>query len=118
MSGKIFSRGSKIVWTIVWTSFLGGVPFRLIFYLGSREDLVPGLKPYVYIAGLVSLLSLVLVIYGCFLVLRSKNRPWTWIFCLLLDLLGVFIILGLKDKSPSPSSAQLPVRKTSTDAVR
>jgi hypothetical protein len=68
---------------------------------------------FVNIAGISALnvlyfLAFLLLAYGCWLELASKNRHWAWLFLLLLYVIGAVIIFALKDRSVSVAISQAP----------
>ena len=90
-----------------WLGFLLSILFRGL-PLFSTPDTFPSLAPFVPIFGILSLISLIISIYGLLLVLKSRGRHWAWIFLLIpLNVLGAIIIYMLKDKSIQENPAQI-----------
>jgi hypothetical protein len=47
----------------------------------------------------------ILWLLACFLVVRSKQRSWLWMFCAVLGPLGFAILMTLNDKAPAEMDA-------------
>ncbi|MES3004487.1 MAG: hypothetical protein V4690_00060 [Patescibacteria group bacterium] len=97
-----------------WIGFISGIIFRVIPFFATA-DTYPELAQFVPLFDILGFVSLVILMYGCILVLQSKNRHWAWaLLILILNIFGVIIIYMLKDESeavtPTPVPAQTPVK--------
>jgi hypothetical protein len=95
MQEQTYKKGN----TIAWLGFLGEVVFRGLSTL-AQPDYLPSLIPFAVILFLLQIASLIILIWGAYLVLQSKNRSWGWLLLIApLSLVGLVILYYLKDKT-------------------
>lgn len=84
---------------LVWVGFLGAVLFNAL-KIFAQPDLAPNLIPLVPLFSLIGLIFVVVLIWGAYLVLKSKNRSWAWLLLIIpLNIIGVVVLFSLKDKT-------------------
>ncbi len=99
MKNEKYKKGNRLF----WIGFLSGILFNVL-PLFSTPDTYPGLAPFVPLFTILSLVSAAVVIYGCVLVLQSKNRHWAWALSILvINIFGVILVYMLKDESVQPN---------------
>jgi hypothetical protein len=93
--------------TLLLAGILIGIFSRIVIALRTY---VPNLSDYAALAYVVFVSSLVPLIYGSLLVLRSKNRHWSYIFMLFSYIIGAFFIMWLpprRDKNLAKPDTQV-----------
>ena len=103
-----YKKGNRLV----WTGFLLGIAFGISAYLGTPSGnnafFVPSLQSLVPIFIMGRIVCIALIVWGCVLALKAKNRSLWWMLLIVPALGGlggmifVVILFALKDKSVIP----------------
>jgi hypothetical protein len=82
---------------LVWIGFIGALVFSILEWLNQPGAMLFILMRWVFVG---------MIIWGCSLALRSKNRSLWWLLLLLPMLAGVVgivmvvVVFALRDKTP------------------
>ena len=95
MQQQIYNKGN----TLAWIGLLGEIVFHGLQVLAT-PDYLSNLVPYIPLLALLQIASIVVLVWGGYLVLKSKNRSWAWLLLIApLSLIGLVILYYIKDKS-------------------